>query len=911
MYSNSKLAKSVRLALLVGAASTALTGVSMAQQSQESNESAEEERFERIHITGSRLTRSDMEGATPVTVINREDIDATGFQSVSDVLRNNSFNVSGSFRENSGNTWQGQSNVNMRGLGASRTLVLLNGRRMPASPVMGGQIQNLNSVPFAAVERIEILSDGASAMYGSDAIGGVINIILREGFEGAELTVSQTKSEQPGGDEKAVSAIGGAYGDRGQVTWVLEHDSKDIIFSRDRHFFRSNDFNTPGDEYFPDINQTVGYSMAARNIMREDFSVVSMVDQDCSVYGDDFVGVFQDSYYPGDTLCAYDYTGTMGESASLNRYSFFMDSSYEIDHDHNFFARALSARTKSFGRYAPAAGSFRWRGPKLEEEQLPGGQTMAELNPGDLILYRFDITGPARDTTQVDNLLDISLGFEGFISGLDIDYEVAYTRSIYEMHEWGDGYVNVQGLNAAAQGGWDPRNPDQSQYQHLVDAMTENSNRRSHMIVDRYDIGIQGEGPWNSMYYLGAEARNEQYKDQSQAQLEAGLVLGSSGGSSGGSREMKAVFSEFTFPVTDTLDIDLAARLDNYSDFGSAASWKVASRWQPSRDFVLRASAGTGFRAPSLDTLFQQPSQSFVRARDITECMGGTISQVRNSPTFAEDMSACLAAPPREHETFFSANPDLDAEKSLQYAVGAVFDFSDRYGINLNTSVDYYNTEIKDTITSIGTQSVLWLHFMETIDQFVGVEYNNPQGGNPHVAQPTNYTSFTTSGLDFSANWYQDFSWGRLSAKGTMSYVLEYNRQFTPGSELQDYTKLNQNKYRADITLGYAYNNHSLNWHTYFIPERCHGVTLDMDTVENATFLARCTTDADGQKRKVDSWNHSSVNYSYDTSWDGKFTLGISNVFDREPPLDQNLAFDTTLYPYVGRQYTARYTQRF
>lgn len=917
MYMNNKLSKAVRLAIAFGAASATAFTASV-------NAAEEEEvaKVERIEVTGSRLSRVDIEGATPVTVIDRADIDATGFQSVADVLRNNSFNVAGSLREDSGNTMQGQATINLRGLGSNRTLVLLNGRRMPGSPVGDGQVQNLNVIPFAAVERIEILSDGASAVYGSDAIGGVVNIIMKKDYEGLQLSATKNISDREGGDEKSVSVVGGFSGAKGNVTFGLERDTKDIIFSRDRFFFNNFDLNdestlvtSPYDGVArPDYNLTTGLSTAARNILRVSdgsYDFVSMVDQDCSVYGTGHTDqVYGDSNYPGDTICGYEHPLISAATASLDRYSLFLDATYNINDDHRFVTRALSARTQSFGRYAPAAGSFVWTAASLPEETLPDGQTLAALYTGDRVYYRFDNTGPGRDTTQYDYLNDYTVGLEGTISAVDVDYEVAFNRSVYEMHEWGDGYVNRMGLATAASRGWDPRQPDQSQYANLVGLMRENSNRRASMVVDRADFGLQGAGPMDSAWFMGGEVRRENYKDQAQAQNEAGQILGTAGGSSGGSRDMKAVFAEVNVPLADNWDVDFAVRYDDYSDFGGADSYKISTRYQPTDNSIIRASYGTGFRAPSLDVLFAAPSQSFAFARDIAACMGGTISEVQSSPTFTDDVAACLARPETQHETFFAA-ADLGPEESTQYTIGGVYDFGNGKDFNLSASVDYYYTKIDNTITSLGAQSVMWLHFMEIIDNYPGLEYNNPRAGDPHVAAPLNFRSFDTSGIDLKLDYAQDVGPGVLSASFQMSYVLELNSQFTPASAQQDYTELTSNQYRADATLGYTLGDHSINWHTYFIPSRCHSTTLDTASIASGEFTARCTTDADGNKREIPSWAHSSVQYSYSTSWDGKITVGLNNVFDRDPPLDENYSFDKDMYPFVGRQFMVKYTQNF
>jgi len=184
MYSNNKLSKAVRLAIAFGAVS-AFAGSAVAQQAQQEDE--ESAKVERIEVTGSRLKRTDMEGALPVTVIDRTELNASGDISVADFMRDTNFNSFGSYQSTSGSSGGGAAQVSLRGLGASRTLILIDGRRTPTSPILGGG-QDLNSIPMAAVERIEVLTDGASAVYGSDAIAGVINIITRKDFEGIEFT---------------------------------------------------------------------------------------------------------------------------------------------------------------------------------------------------------------------------------------------------------------------------------------------------------------------------------------------------------------------------------------------------------------------------------------------------------------------------------------------------------------------------------------------------------------------------------------------------------------------------------------------------------------------------------------------------------------------------------------------------
>ncbi|MGH8496183.1 MAG: TonB-dependent receptor plug domain-containing protein, partial [Gammaproteobacteria bacterium] len=186
MKSQNPIRDAVRFALSSGVAASfvAALGLPQTAQAQEDEDVADQGL---ITVTGSRIQRVDIEGPSPVAVISRDDIEATGDISVAEVLRGSTFNQFGSFKTRSGSSAQGTSTVSLRGLGSQRTLVLLDGRRISGSPAFGaGSAQNLNTIPLDAVERIEVLRDGASAVYGSDAVGGVINVILRKDYEGLQ-----------------------------------------------------------------------------------------------------------------------------------------------------------------------------------------------------------------------------------------------------------------------------------------------------------------------------------------------------------------------------------------------------------------------------------------------------------------------------------------------------------------------------------------------------------------------------------------------------------------------------------------------------------------------------------------------------------------------------------------------------
>ena len=211
MSNFNQLSGAIRFALLAGAASTFAIAPAFAQEQEE-----EATTLDAIEVTGSRIKRADVEGALPVTVINRADIDTSGKVSVAELLQSSTFNSFGSFVPSSGSSAQSFSEISLRGLGGGRTLILIDGRRAPTSP-QAGEGQDLNSIPLAAVERIEILSDGASAIYGADAIGGVVNIITRKDYNGAEFTYGFSNPSYEGGETEEGSVIFGTSGDRGRM----------------------------------------------------------------------------------------------------------------------------------------------------------------------------------------------------------------------------------------------------------------------------------------------------------------------------------------------------------------------------------------------------------------------------------------------------------------------------------------------------------------------------------------------------------------------------------------------------------------------------------------------------------------------------------------------------------------------
>ncbi|MEM1081276.1 MAG: TonB-dependent receptor plug domain-containing protein [Pseudomonadota bacterium] len=415
------LASAIRYSLGASVvAGLAATAAPVVAQDQDEEDVAD---LGRQEITGSRLSRTDIEGAVPVTVIDREQIEFSGKSSVADLLRDLPFASGGNFRPQSGSSAQSFAEVNLRGLGSGRTLVLIDGRRAPVEPTTGTG-QNLNTIPLAAVERIEILTDGASAIYGSDAIGGVVNIITRKDFTGVELTVGTSNPKREGGDRDEASAIFGVSGDRGSMMVGVSYDERDIIFAADRPWSQGGASTFSNNFIFTD---NVGSQTAFSNL-----NSLGGPGNEAGCVGPGFS-------IADNGFCFYDFTLVSADEASTRNESIFTRARYEINNDWSLYMNASVSRLKSFGRYAPVPSSPWLVGDFGAIVLQPGTPNhpatppeAGGLNPlfadyasvADDILtlrHRFAANGP-RDTNIDTQNYDVDIGAQGRIGNFDVDF---------------------------------------------------------------------------------------------------------------------------------------------------------------------------------------------------------------------------------------------------------------------------------------------------------------------------------------------------------------------------------------------------------------------------------------------------------------------------------------------------------
>jgi iron complex outermembrane receptor protein len=631
---------------------------------------------ERIEITGSRVKRAEAEGALPVTVIERAELEASGSTTVAEYIRTISFATAGNFRPQSGSSAQGFSEVNLRGLGSRRTLVLVDGRRIAKSPIVGDAV-DMNSIPMAAVERIEILTDGASAIYGSDAIGGVVNVILRKSFQGLALSIGATKVSGPldGGDRQEASGILGITGDKGRVIMGASMTQRDIIFTRDAYGTHDG---PPGASSFSN-NYFTSRGLAG---------FIAPVPGGCT----------NPNFYIAGGRCRFDFTRVAADEAELSTKSFFARGEYNITNDWTAFMTSSVNRVSSFGRYAPVPAELDivpgsvahpWH-PDFPDPSL---RTRVRADQTIDLAHRF-AAGGNRDTYTETNMYDTLLGLKGTFRGVDV--EAGLRKSTSKYVETGYGYV-VRTLAEAEiySGAYNIFNPI-STPPDVLGRFTTNVGRDGKFDQTEqyanatFDLFKLGGG--TSRLFVGAERRKEVYQDIYDSLSEAGVVEGSAGNSAAGGRRVTAYSAELVMPITRQLEGTLAVRHEKYSDYGKDTSPKASIRFQPTANLVLRGSVGEGFSAPTLPQLTAKPAFSADSVVDMRHCLADGNTQ-----------AVCDERPSFQVNGLVISNPALTSEKAKQWSMGAAWDVTPA----LSITADLWNTKLEDVIVNVAPQTIV------------------------------------------------------------------------------------------------------------------------------------------------------------------------------------------------------------
>jgi iron complex outermembrane recepter protein len=843
---------------------------------QEKSENAVEE----VVIVGSRIARSsDFDGPTPVQTIDRNEIEHSGYHNLHQLLEkipsvgNGTFSSRGNNQDSSAN---GASAISLRGMGADATLVLVNGRRVAISSfaenITTGFV-DINSIPMSAIERVEVLKDGASAVYGSDAIAGVVNFVLRNDFEGFDVTAGYGNTTDTDSDEQTVSAIWGMNGDHNaNFTVIFDYFSNSSLMNKDR-----GSMGTANQLPFG------GMDLRSSRSAPGSFQI-----------GDEF---FVDPTCPADRLggsaCKYDYAPWALLIPEAERTGVLMLGHRDLFDNVEVFTEIGVQHNTSIAQGAPTP--------------LDGGAglTVPITHPNNpfpdaesILIDRLRTidAGPRQWNIETDNLRML-LGLRGRLFN-DWKWETSFHRARSESTQTGNksqGWVRTDFLQEEIDAGrYNPFggviNP-----QSVIDAITTNVVRIGESEQTAFEGSMNGEifemaGGAAAMAF-GVEYREEEASDVPDDQFQRGLIYGTESVSASAKRDITSAFVEMFLPLLDGVDITLAARYDEYSDFGSTTNPMFNIRWAPFDFVALRASWGTGFRAPSLAQVGLGPSQESVFFEDTHGC--------------AVNPAYCVTT---DYVIVFSGNPDLEPEESESFNTGVIFDFSE----SLRISVDYWEIVQENKIDRLSFGN-LFEQFCNVQDSEVCVRKapagDDALGGLLSVNNSyVNIGEQSVKGIDLGMNFSTDLAGGELGLRFDYSYLLEFERvepdPEKPGTISRDLAgEYEYPEHRWTASADWQFDQWGFNANLRYVGEFEDTPDIDFDGILD---YQNNTSEA------VDAFVTLNLQARFSGIANTVLTVGLDNALDEEPPFAAG-DNDSDVYGFVLSQHSPRgrflYTQ--
>jgi iron complex outermembrane recepter protein len=730
-------------------------------------QSQETPQLERVIVTGSNIKRSDTETASPVQVLTRDDIEKTGKQSIQEVLRGVTADGQGSIPTSfTAGFASGSASVSLRGLGVNSTLVLINGRRMTTYGLADDGARtfvDLNTIPLEAVERIEVLKDGASAIYGADAVGGVVNLILRKTYNGGSIGGSYGQTGHSDGQTTrafGTLGFGNLDSDKYNVFVSLEASQQKHIMSTDRGFIGADDLTQFG--FYDTTNGAprpwIGAGPSANSpygVIRanpDNASGARLNLSPCPVVG-------------SNGLCRFNTKEFLEVQPAIDRLNLFGRGTLQFSPTLQAYVEIglFNTKSKSIGLlganndggiYNPSTPDA----PVLVHPRmnLPAGHPDNPLGADRLLGLRpFDFGGRNRNTdSQVTRLVE---GLQGSAFGWDYDFGAAYIASRLKDHQTGFIRYNVM-QDALNNGTYRVNNPSLAAPGVLaaISPTLEETPTSSVKLIDfkatRDLMALKG-GPLGLA--LGAEYRWENASTPPVPFTSTGEIVGLGYSTFSAKRKVGALYGEVTAPVAKWLELSVAVRSDQYSDFGNSTTPKLGFKLMPMDQLAVRGTYAEAFRAPG-------PAE-------------------RGGSTFGFTTVGIL--------TF--GNPDLKPEKSKSYTLGLIFEPAS----GTSATLDFYNVDRKNEIVAADTASILYSGVPLTgtpLSKIPGAApnsfiYYNDQGQLSTVSgQYQNATSTKTNGADLELRHKMSLGEaGKLSAQMNWTHVNKFQRTDVNGNTFE------------------------------------------------------------------------------------------------------------------------------
>ena len=879
--------KLTALAVAISAQLIPFGNIAIAQE-----ESAEKEQeVELIMVTGSFVRRSEnFESPSPLAVLDAGDIDSIGAKSIADITQTLTINTGAENTPDAftQNATAGTSNINLRGLGVASTLILLNNKRqvVNAQNNNGGVnfVDTSSLVPMIAIDRMEVVKDGASALYGSDAVAGVVNFITKTDYEGAQVSLDYQDGAHGDNKEYNLQGLWGAVGDDSSILAAISYTNRSPLFTRDRRISRPQDdassLGNPG-SYF--------------------IGATPFIDPTgCAEYGGLPTLLAPPGTVPGlDVgLCRFDFGNGFSFVPDESRVTTYVKATKQLTENIEWTTEITSARNRAERGGSPSFPILTFPTVPANHPNNVFGQDVSYFgrevgNDANGNALPGDPANTESDTFRFMTMVQGELE-DGF-------WEVSYTAARNDFLFTGNDTLAQEFQNAlrgfggqgcdpiagvAGEGACEYFNPFATQFtsspnsQNVIDSFTGRQSIDSESNLEvaeaflstelfEMDGGVAGIA-------VGVQYRYQdlfQDHDSQSNQDKFAFVIGNP--DIGGEQDVVAVFGELALPVSDDIDIQIALRYEDYGgSIGDTIDPKLAVSWRATDDFSLRASVSTSFRAPSI---FQRDG-------------GGTgLNQVSDPITGGTFFAAVRS----------SGNEDLVPEESTAFNVGFSFEPVD----DLSIEVDYWSFDFTNLITQESFQAILNAE-PQNPDRVVRV--GDPLNG-PIIRINTTYVnanSLETSGLDLVANYKIDTDMGTFTPNLSATYILAYDLVDPQAGQIDGVGSRNYNnigtstpELKANFGLNWTHENYSANIFARHIDSYTDDQNDLREIESHLTWDAQLNIDLGGL---------------FETDSAYILTFGGVNLTDQDPPqVYTNGGFDSKVHDPRGRQVYARLAIEF
>ncbi len=871
--------------------------------------------LEEIVITGSAIKRPDLNGSLPLQIFSREDMDKSGTVTTGDLVA--SMPVMQGFTTPSdsvGGSGGGIQTASIHDIGEQYTLSLLNGRRIAAAD--SGSTIDISTIPMSALQSVEVLTDGASALYGSDAIAGVVNFRLKDEVEGTTIS-SRFSSPQEGAGETfdfdIVTGFGDFDADGYSVVAAYNRHTQEQLRAVDRDFAETGIITL----YHSASQQQALFFNGSGNAIpgnaRVRYTDLTKIDDPLTPGDERTTTVVLNPFFESNGSCAsatsqitsspsatsdggdecwFDYTSTIEIVPESEKDSIYLNGKYQINENLSGFATAVLSENALTARIAPYPTGYV---PLPLNSQLVANEVFPHLTP-DQLNNVVDVAGrwrglPAgnRTTEYVSKSTYLVFGLEGNMN--DIDYSGAYTRSVNDQEQnyptgWliRDPFVDLiasGGLNIFA----DPADIPDSEKDALSNTVYSGNWDNTKVTVNAFDISatkpLFDMSGGEATIAVGMDYRDTTYERTiSESNANEELLFLSPDTPYDMTRDQWGLFGEFLMPVTDSIELTASVRYDNISAIDSAGvgsvgedmddtTYKISGRWNITDALAFRAAFGTGFKAPSMRQV-AEPRSEFGVTSDNYIC-----------PFAPTDALAqfCLTGE-SQYTIFRQGFAELQPEKSEQYSAGFVL----QLGSATNITFDYWNVEIIDVVERLTEQQIFGnaSAFRDLFTTKTNLATNEEELAIIQAA--VNAGSFDANGFDYSISHTIDLDMGLLTTSFGGTYMAQSESSLT-GSSLGKFGDNNnvtfRNRGRASIALQLEIFSHVLNI-DYRSGYRDQAQTVNLI---DSNGVVDYSTDVPIQL-DIPSY----ITYNYQARADLMedklaITLGINNLFNEEPPL--------------------------